>query len=123
MKATVNGIQMESHFLLTLSSANSRYEDNDGTWQEPPVFVNNYMPHDTVCGDGWCDQSEFFFCEADCGTQPIPTDIQPVDDCPDITDVDVVIPSQDCGSVVFGRGSGRSGCTVRIGRDIIAAAK
>ena len=119
MKATLNGIQMESHFLLTLSSANNRYEDNTGTWQEPPVFVDIYLPPETVCGDGWCDQIEKFVCEADCGKIPIPKGVKPIDDCPDVTEVDVAISTKSCADVIVGSGNGRTGCTIRNGNELI----
>ncbi|AFM05499.1 hypothetical protein Fleli_3163 [Bernardetia litoralis DSM 6794] len=124
MKATVNGIQMESHFLLTLSSANSRYEDNNGTWQEPPtIFI---IPPHVICGDGICGPDDPIYCPQDCREFPIPKDISPLDPkdpCDDVVEVDVVIPAQDCGAVNYGSGNGRTGCTIRRGNELIAAAK
>jgi hypothetical protein len=121
MTATINGIQMESHFLLTLSSATSRYEDNTGTWQEPPTSFA--LPPNPICGDGHCQQSEIFFCEADCGKIPTPIGIDPKDPCDDVTEIDIIFPAKSCSDVIYGRGNGRTGCTLRNGNELIAAAK
>ena len=123
IKATVNGKQMESHFLLTLSSATSSYQDNTGAWQDPPI-ISYLPPTDPVCGDGYCNQGEIFFCEVDCGVIIIPRSVNPKDDCEDeLPEIDAAIDTRKCDDVVYGRGSGRTGCTRRIGDDLIAAAK
>ncbi len=88
--------------------------------------IDESLLMDTVCGDSWCDQSEFFFCIADCGNPLPPIEILPIDPkdpCDDVVEVDIIIPSQNCGDVALGSGNGRTGCTIRNGDELIAAAK